>query len=70
MGEGQYRVTATIRGAGQVRLTADDSMLIAVGPADKEVSGSILLTKGQHAIKIKCTVGTVEVKQIEVQKAL
>lgn len=64
-----YRLTAVTTGGGKIRMLCDELPVAAADAGAQPVSGTVRITRGQHAIKVRCIDGNVELKQVEVQAA-
>jgi hypothetical protein len=61
---GMYTVTAETTAGGQALVSADDATEVARSSSDAVLSEKVLLTAGQHSLKIKCTAGNFRVQQL------
>lgn len=63
----EYEIALNASGEGKVRLSVNDSQILASGPAGKPVAGKAWLHKGIHTIKVKCEEGAVAVQNVDVK---
>ncbi len=63
----RYRFTLSASAGGAARLSVDDSQGIVKGPSDRRLTTELFLTKGMHAVKVRCDEGAFDLSGIAVQ---